>query len=567
MKCANKIKEICCTINKTKVNIKILPNVVPIYEELEKIGIIEHIKEVPQLGTIKIPTKTKYYKYEYIMLQLFLIGVVFEKKVREKLEYSTGNILKKYKGKEYSIGETLQILVLANGIGHFKSTFVGSKAMVKTLLSQSAIKKNVLGLLEDNEAVKISERIISESDYLHFHLINSFIILSKCENSNGIEYTKEIIKSYLTENNKLTFDMDRWNTMIQIFKIVRNITFNALDLIVAKLPYRIQVCDEQQMSKLLEEGLSKFNDNSTAYGLIKSLTKLLNDTLYNAPDNVIIQQNISNQMVRKFIQEKFDDYYEDVFLSNSSVFNSKWHRRHDFNKDNILKLTLPTDIGTSFFEEVNRVNFIRCGYYNRGKEKMTVIISISNNASNSEKTALKILKIAVKYIRKIHNIEANDYRFLLTTKFFIYHLLNAENVRIDGTLDDNRCVLCTMGKNQRISQLPKNLNNRDQNTVHEVECMKSILYKNISNEITITVPSSIKIRLNNSYHSEYDGLIIYPNRSRNQVIFLEAKNFEKGKHNKSAATCLKEKFNKAGIEYNENDIKTINKDAYMSYTV
>ena len=60
-------------------------------------------------------------------------------------------------------------------------------------------------------------------------------------------------------------------------------------------------------------------------------------------------------------------------------------------------------------------------------------------------------------------------------------------------------------------------------------------------------------------------MIIHPMRNKEQIIFLEAKNTT----NKPAygKKCLKEKFETLQISHSIDDIKIINYDAIMKYTI
>ena len=96
------------------------------------------------------------------------------------------------------------------------------------------------------------------------------------------------------------------------------------------------------------------------------------------------------------------------------------------------------------------------------------------------------------HIDQIDNIQCNDNRFLLVTKYFLKYLLHASNIKIDGTLDPDKCVICVMGSKQRIIQLPKNITNQNDDIVHEVEFLKTRLKEDDKNDLTISIPASSK---------------------------------------------------------------------------
>lgn len=55
-----------------RVEIDLYPYATELYEELDNIGIIERVKEIPQLGVIKVKKKLAKTRFDYVMLQLYL---------------------------------------------------------------------------------------------------------------------------------------------------------------------------------------------------------------------------------------------------------------------------------------------------------------------------------------------------------------------------------------------------------------------------------------------------------------------------------------------------------------
>lgn len=58
--------------NNLMVEIDLYPYATELYEELDKIGIIDRIKEIPQLGVIKVNKRLEKTRFDYVMLQLYL---------------------------------------------------------------------------------------------------------------------------------------------------------------------------------------------------------------------------------------------------------------------------------------------------------------------------------------------------------------------------------------------------------------------------------------------------------------------------------------------------------------
>lgn len=55
-----------------RVEIDLYPYATELYEELDNIGIIERVKEIPQLGVIKVKKKLAKTRFDYVVLQLYL---------------------------------------------------------------------------------------------------------------------------------------------------------------------------------------------------------------------------------------------------------------------------------------------------------------------------------------------------------------------------------------------------------------------------------------------------------------------------------------------------------------
>jgi hypothetical protein len=571
------VKKIYHEINKKRREILLYGSAINFYNDLERCGIIERTKGISQLGTISVPKKIWKSKFDYIMYQLYLISIISGNKMRDKLKISTGNKFKTIRETTFSIGETLEILVLINGIGHFNTTFAASKAVVQLCIDSPEFKEVFFKSFEEEDDKRLAQKIIDTKDYMHIHLLNSLIMISTLNDSNYKTFAQEIIHNYL-ENEVADEFKTKWEYIMSVFRVVRNISFNSLDLQVADLPYSINIHEEKQVLRLLEEGLSEYNDNTPTYSLISSVTKLLGDTLYFAPDVVINQQFISDRIVRKMLCSDMLPNYTSYLFDPDSLFNKTNKRAKRFDHENYLKLTLPKTDSQKLYNELKSIEFVRCGYYDRGSTKQTIILSIDEKSCRPEYIALRILRCVLKHLRELriidnigntNRIESSDNRYLLVTKYFLRYMLHAIAIRIDGTLDPQKCVLCTMGSKSRIYELPDNKSNQNDNIVHEVDFLKKRLENDMKNDIAITIPASIKTKstFNGKKEHEFDGMIIFPNRKEKQLVFLEAKNWSIRKGNKRADDCLIEKLDDNGIEYNRNDIIVDGKDAYMYYSV
>ena len=75
-----------------RVEIDLYPYATELYEELDEIGIIERIKEIPQLGVVKVKKKLAKTRFDYVMLQLYLHKLI-KTHLQGELRYTYNNYL------------------------------------------------------------------------------------------------------------------------------------------------------------------------------------------------------------------------------------------------------------------------------------------------------------------------------------------------------------------------------------------------------------------------------------------------------------------------------------------
>lgn len=207
----------------------------------------------------------------------------------------------------------------------------------------------------------------------------------------------------------------------------------------------------------------------------------------------------------------------------------------------------------------------------RRYETETILVSIKKNCDIVSKTkaAFKVMQCTVKFLRRIPSIKSTDYRFLLCVKFFLFYLFGETPLLIKPTIDKEKCVICTRGKNARVKDIKTLLSNsigtKDEN--HEVEFLAGRLENDSVNDTSIMIPASIIVfrKENERKMSEFDGLILYPMRKDKQIIFLEAKN--RYRQPNFAKNCLSEKLSLFSFSYDKEDIKVVDYDAYWEYSL
>lgn len=575
--------------------IDLYPYAEELYGELEKIGIIDRIKEIPQLGVIKVPGRLAKTRYDYMMLQQYLHQMIKKHlkgylelaynnyidatEFREDYEYITGNNLLTGISKP-SITDVLQLLTIIYNIGHFYNTFTASRAVTMLAAEDPKFADTVVSASASERYQAAARAILAEKNYHRMHLLNSILILEQCDQTKpSVSVALEILYAYINES-MLPEDC-KLKYAFWFFRNVRTVSYLAYDLQIADTPLTIDLCNEKAMVLLLRELLSAYNDNQYCINLVGSIEKLLDDTVYNENSNAICYYRISRKMVTlmKEIQGyPCMNYYEELFLNKKSVLNRIHTHKRDYIQKYILKLTFTAKERTeseALLTDLEKINNTRVGYYDRHSGKQTILVSIrkSCNAQAKRVAAFHSLKCAIKHLRRIEGIVSTDKRFILCVKFFLFYLFDEYPVMIKPTIDPETCVICTRGKKTRIAEVQSLLNKagdseKIKDVKHEVEFLLSQLSGDSVNDTSITVPASILVYQKDTIGitmSEFDGMILHPMRKANQIIFLEAKN-RKEKPN-FGKNCLKNKLKNFSLECNLDEIQTVNCDAYLKHTI
>ena len=569
--------------NGLNVNIDLYELATELYNELDALGIIERTRKIPQLGLIRVTRNLSKTRYDYIMLQLYFHQLI-KPNLSTVLKLSYNNYLSQndflqdtitFSGKKITIADVMQIMSIIYNIGHFKNTFTSSRAIVM-LGEEDEIFKNALISSSASPIYQSAvQHIIDTGDYSRLHLINSLLMLEKCDQGKfSVQVAQSILYGYilpeqLSEDSKLKY-------AFELFRNVRNVSYVAYDLQIAKTPFTLDLWNEDAVILLFRELLSAFNNQTSAHNLVASVEKLLHDTVYNENSSAICYYKISRRMVKEFCDAAdFSalNYYNDCLLNENSCFNKNYRQTRDYSEYGILKITFSANELSAYKDllfELEHTNNSCVGSYNRYSGERTLLVSIKKNSKNKAKTALRITKHIIGSLRGIDNISSTDIRYILIIKFLLFYLFNENQVIIKATIDEKICTVCTRGKNSRVAFLRSLLNN-GMGTIderHEVDFMIDRLVIDTINDTTITVPGSIlvySIEQPGKKMCEFDGIIIHPMRPKNQVIFLEAKN------TKATPTygkkCLQQKLKTLRIPFNDKDITVVNHDAFMNMTI
>ena len=545
-----------------------------LYKEFEHIGVINRLKSIPQLGTINVNHHLLKSRWDFVALQ-FWIHKKAHDLVNDTLEYSYASRMYStdfnpnliLPPKAPSVEEFIQTFILAYNIGHCYNTFLSSRAMIYALKNSKNLFGEYTALFKDQRSVELLKKIVDKDDYLHFHLLNSILVLEQCnENEVAVQVAKEMIFAYLGINEcsiKLQY-------VFNLYRKVRDLSIITFDLQLDRTPLRIMLSNDTSLKLFLREYLAIYNDNEKATQIVNSIMRLLSAFIYDEENRTIKMHYIAKKIGRKIIKYGCANYYNDLFLNINSLINKKTSSSISIDS-NCLKITFnehEISIAKALQQKLDRMNHVKSAIYCRNNNRLTLVVSVNKISLSNIALQLRILRTIISLLNKIDNIESYDKRYLTVAKYFLSHFLNNRNIKINPTGDNNNiCAYCLRGSVNKKNILNKHIEKySDAGEKHEIEHMINIISNDNKKDFSILIPASIIVFDINGVKSEveFDGFIIHPYRKTEQIVFLEAKvSKTAGKANKE----LKNKLDKLNFNVNYNDINRTGDDAYFLYSI
>lgn len=548
-----------------------------LFNELNDKGYIERLDKISQLGSIKTKKSQKKSRLDYVYLQLYYHDILKKKKADKNFNCTYNSGINDIKNEKFdlkidkfkpTILDTIQILILVSNIGHFANTFSTSMGIIEACKYDANVKNSIMDEFTEDKNKELVAVLMDSFNYKQFNLAISLLVLENCNQElKSVQLAKEIVHCYVSRTNS-----EKLNIAFNIFANVRNMAFYTYDLPVSDIPLSIDISSEKDIETIFNEIQAKYNDNRPAIQLFDSISKLLGDSVYNSPKNVLIEyENISKQVKRKLLTHDFNKQSLISLLTDeNSICNRMYKKKCNFDDNNILKLTFEKDEidFDALFYKTSKMNNVRVGRYYRGRGKQTLVVALDKNISTH--SAFNIMKYFVSVI-SCSAIKDKDKKYISVSLFFFYVLFGGRNVEIKPCKDVSLYVV--KGNKKRLKPLEANIvvDKKDDDS-HELEFIHKYLVNDNGKDTTIVMAGSMSVKKNkmdlvedNQMElNEYDGIIIFPNRKEKQVVFLEAKNKKlKSKNGKSALTS---KLRNIGIKFKYDDVEVIGKDCYYEYT-
>lgn len=206
------VEDIFKRIDRTKkhkpVELDLYPLSEELFDEFERMGMIDRLKSVPQLGSIAINNCLSKTRYDYLILQLWLHKKTHDL-INEILEYSYASTMHKEDfvhnfpfsppHEKPTVEEFIQTFSLVYNIGHCCNTFLASRAMIFALQQSIGLFESFVSQFDDPRIRPLIRTLIDTENYHHFHLLNSILVLEQCDETLfSVKIAKELIFSYFS---------------------------------------------------------------------------------------------------------------------------------------------------------------------------------------------------------------------------------------------------------------------------------------------------------------------------------------------------------------------------------
>ena len=234
----------------------------------------ERQKSMKHLGVVAdVIESSNHSRYEYLMLQCFLIDVI------ENTYKGTPNAIGSIKidDKEYYGNSLIKTWFLLSNFGHTFKTIGDEKSLLLFTNERKGFKSELINNIDDNELKDYAERVIDSFDYPNFHHILTLWRINKKVKS--IPKKKEIIKVYklflLSKvNNKVN------KTKLQLLKhladYAREIAIISIDGHNTHIPFTINPLSTLMSVDVYESKLK----NKNVFSILDPLISVLINEIY-----------------------------------------------------------------------------------------------------------------------------------------------------------------------------------------------------------------------------------------------------------------------------------------------
>lgn len=583
----------------------------------EKENEFERQKAMKHLGVIADVLESSHHsRYEYLMLQCFLIDVI------ENTYKGTPNAIGSIKidGKEYSGNSLIKSWFLLSNFGHTFKTIGDEKALLLFTNERKGFKSELINSIDDKELKDYAIRVIDSFDYPNFHhiltlwrvnkkvrdsvkkkqiiKIYKLFLLGKTTqrvNETKLEllkhlayYAREIaIISIDGHNTHIPFTINPLSTLMSVdvyeSKLKNKSVFNILDPLVTVLINEVYL-NKDVLTKQKEYELNSINCIKKLPANRKSYIEIIEkafSTGLKEKDEInlthffrftINQNNIKRQSILNEYRNIQTVKRNCSFVEASLDFNPKTNEKvYDFFIDKKFKKTdLPTflfnicqllesQIKQTVTEELNQYDKLISGLSKELKKR----ISSESEIDEIIKNSLGFLSSDV--LQKINQKVLPAFRSLLSSiiSYFLDSKYTFEITDTNVPYDLVGVSLSELNFNTIKSNIIKALDfEENEDRILEVKQIKKLVPKNYSGYV---ICSMCRINIydfskspNERIVTDIDSVIIKINKSELIIEFNETKNIKRNREN-VAKKDLKNKFirtlNDNAKGYRNNPVK------------
>lgn len=534
-------------------NCLLFGNAVSLMELLEKRGIIEKMKNVCQLGTMKyVYPGAHHTRYEYAFTQIMLISniVATRGSGSRNIELSLTSSLKEYESKSYRIsgGEVLQCLALLSNAGHMYDTFTSSKLITRLLQESknngtafySTYRRNLPADLRTT-----FDKLLETSNYYKLHLYNMIHLLKGMAHTPADESLCNLCVLLLSQliNPDLVTN-EATQRIFHLYKKIRKIAYLSIDMVYTPASFGANL---SRMIYSISSSIDElFDESSPMNQSINQLEDIIHRQIYDSPQCILNTTRIEQD--RYVVYRDAIDNIKTIFDIRNLVLEKiePYKSLHSISTPTALKDLLPKSVLLlSGLDPIStRKNLLTFDERVLTSIPSSRIAFGTQAAQNFETTYAAFGLISSKRIcEDVQKIvaQAISYKLFRTTecaelmKYAIFSVYKYGdfffNLSAPTGLSLNECVIIGNGCRNTAKMIrsrfsSQNISSTDQ--LHEVLSCADVLDQLTYQGLTVCFVGGVKASQYNKTQKldELDGFIYFPTRDNGKTfaVIVEAKN-------------------------------------------
>lgn len=234
----------------------------------------ERQKKIKHLGVIADVMESSHHsRYEYLMLQCFLVDVV------ENTYKGTPNAIGAIKidGKDYSGNSLLKSWFLLSNFGHCFKTIGDEKTMLLFTNERKGFKSELLKSIDDPDLKEYANDVISSFDYTKFHHLIAIWRLGKTvHNTLKRKQILKIYKLFILDKTLVKINNAKLDLLKHLATYIREISVISIDGHNTHIPFTINPLSTLMSVDVYESKLK----NRSVFNVLEPLVSILVSEVY-----------------------------------------------------------------------------------------------------------------------------------------------------------------------------------------------------------------------------------------------------------------------------------------------